>query len=302
MPDRQGDDGQPGASPRQPARAEDGFGNEESSRPQEPGGWRDHAKPDYEYPADLEVLNRRERRKAKREWLQEDLAQRSAWLRNQRQAEPTSPLVVIVAVGLLAILVLGLGGGLPKLLGRDGETREPIGLLTPSAPVNETGSPGDETEPTPDASSEPTESTSPPPVVTERPSATSINIASHVTNLWAHAFYTRDPAKETYDQLVARSQKYLTTEVVESLTSAGDPTYDALRADGGTSSVVAAPVTPPREGSAPVDTPTRISRLITVTIDIKGKNADRITLPLLVTLVPLDGQWVISDVNGGTGP
>ena len=59
---------------------------------------------------------------------------------------------------------------------------------------------------------------------------------------------------------------------------------------------------PADAGSAPVDTPTRISRLVTVTIDITGKHPDRIVLPLVVTLVPEGNVWVISDLNGGSGP
>jgi hypothetical protein len=51
-----------------------------------------------------------------------------------------------------------------------------------------------------------------------------------------------------------------------------------------------------------VDTPSRITRLVTVTIDTTGKGARRFTLPLLVTVIPQDGRWVISAVNGGTGP
>ena len=128
------------------------------------------------------------------------------------------------------------------------------------------------------------------------------SIASHVTNEWAHAFYTRTPAKESYEQLVTRVGKYMTSEVAESLIASGDPTYEALRIDGGNSAVVAAPATAPRAGSAPVDTPTRISRLVTVVITVTGQRPDQFTLPLLVTLIPLDGQWVISEINGGVGP
>lgn len=236
-----------------------------------------------------------------RAWRQDDQAQRAAWLRNQRQAEPSSPVVVIVAVVLLAVVILGLGGGLPKLLGRGDDQQSPVGLLTPSAPVDRTDP---STEPTQSAAASvaPSSSLSVPPILTERPSAQATTIASHVTNLWAHTFYTRNPAVETYAQLVGKVEPYVTPEVAESLVAGGDPTYDSLRLDGGKSMVVAAPVTAPRPGSAPVDTPTRISRLITVTIDITGKNPGRIKLPLLVTLIPQEGQWVISEINGGTGP
>jgi hypothetical protein len=37
-------------------------------------------------------------------------------------------------------------------------------------------------------------------------------------------------------------------------------------------------------------------------VDISGKRPDVVTLPLVVTLVPQGSKWVISNVNGGSGP
>jgi hypothetical protein len=123
-----------------------------------------------------------------------------------------------------------------------------------------------------------------------------------VVSSWARAFYSRNPATETYEELVSRTAQFTTRELAESFAAAGDSTYEALKTEGGKSSVVSAPVMAPRPDSAPVDTPTRISRLVTVTIDVTGTHPERMTLPLVVTLVPQSGQWVISDVNGGSGP
>ena len=41
---------------------------------------------------------------------------------------------------------------------------------------------------------------------------------------------------------------------------------------------------------------------MTVVIDITGTKPQRITVPLLVTVVQENNKWVISDVDGGTGP
>ena len=54
-------------------------------------------------------------------------------------------------------------------------------------------------------------------------------MATDVVGAWARAFYTRDPAAETYAALVAKCAKYMTPEVASSFTAAGDPTYDALK-------------------------------------------------------------------------
>jgi hypothetical protein len=281
----------------QPDEAEDTH-----EQPGPPADWRDVVRTDYGYPDGLEDLRRRERRRAKRDWRRDDHAQRMAWLRERRQAEPSSPVAVIVAVAILAIIVLGIGGGLPRLLrGEEPGSRE-VGLLTPSLPPSRPSTTDRTVESSSQSIASPTSPPTAPPVLTERPSAAATTAASDAALNWARTFYTRDPASETYDQLVARTAQFTTPEVAESFTAAGDSTYEALKADGGRSTVISAPVAAPQSDSAPVDTPTRISRLVTVTIDISGKQPDVVTLPLVVTLVPQGSKWVISNVNGGSGP
>jgi hypothetical protein len=244
-------------------------------------------------------LNRRDRRHAKKEWRKDDHAQRMAWLREQRQAEPASPASVLVVVLLLGIIILGLGGGLPKILGKD-EAKQPVGLLTPADPLPLPTASGasvgsSESGPTP------TDLTTP-PLQTAHPSPAATATSNQVVVSWARKFYTRDPAAETYDQLVTSASQYMTADMASSFTAQGDSTYDALKADGGTSKVVSADVSAPKQGTAPTDTSDRISRFVNVVIDITGKKPQRITVPLLVTVVQQDSIWVISDVNGGSGP
>ena len=253
---------------------------------------------DYDYPAEMEELSRRDRRHAKKEWRRDDHTQRMAWLRDQRQAEPVSPVSVLVVVVLLGILILGIGGGLPKILGKD-EAKQPVGLLTPAGlpPLpTATGSSGPTT-------TEPSATTpTTPPLETSGPSPAAITDSNKLVTEWARKFYTRTPATQSYDQLVSSASQYMTADLAVSFTSQGDSTYDALKADGGTSKVVSATVAAPKEGTAPTDTPGRISRLLTVVIDITGSKPQRITVPLLVTVVQQDTGWAISDVDGGTGP
>ena len=226
-----------------------------------------------------------------------------AWLRNQRQAEPTSPAVIVGLVVLLAIVILALGGGLPRLLG--GESSDdgaPVGLLTPGRTVPLPTAPSN-TQPSEESSQAATPTLTTPPPQTQRPSAESTAQATDVVGAWARAFYTRNPAAESYSALVAKCAKYMTPEIAASFTAAGDPTYEALKKDGGKSTVISWPVSaPPANADAPVDTPARITRFVKVTIDVTGKNAQRFDVPLLVTLVNQKPQWVISDVSGGTGP
>ncbi|WBQ02906.1 hypothetical protein [Kribbella sp. CA-293567] len=289
-------------SKRRPELDDDADSGFDRTRPDAPDGWRDVVRPDYSYPDEIDDLRRRDRRQAKRSWRRDDYAERMAWLRQQRQSEPTSPVTVVVAVLILAIVVLGFGGGLPRLLGRDEPADKNVGLLTPSLPPEQPGA--SEPVPTAEPSSvvSPTSSISTPPVLTERPTALATTAVVDVVTKWARMFYTRDPSAETYSELVAKTGPFITDQVGDSLVANEDSTYEALKTDSGKSIVASVTVTTPKPDSAPVDTPTRISRLVTVTIDITGKRPDRIVLPLVVTLVPEDAAWVVSDLNGGSGP
>jgi len=289
---------------RDDARAESEYDERaDRQRPDVPDGWRSLMSTDYDYPEELDELNGRERRRAKKNWRRDDHAQRMAWLRSQRQAEPTSPAVIVALVVVLAIIILGLGGGLPRLLGRESsDDGAPVGLLTPGRSVVLPTAPAN-TQPEGESSQASTPTLTTPPPQTQRPSAESTALATDVVGAWARAFYTRDPAAETYSALVSKCAKYMTPEIASSFTSAGDPTYDALKKDGGKSTVISAPVSaPPANAEAPVDTPARITRFVKITIDVTGKNAQRFDVPLLVTLVNQNSQWVISEVSGGTGP
>jgi hypothetical protein len=268
--------------------------------PDVPDGWRSMLSSDYDYPDDIDDLPARDRRRAKKNWRRDDHSQRVAWLRDQRQAEPTSPAVIVVLVVVVAIVILGLGGGLPRLLGgNDPGDDSPVGLLTPARPVVLPTSASSGTTTAPPTASAPLTT---PPIETARPGAQATAMATDVVGAWARTFYTRDPALETYASLIEKASAYMTQEVAATFAAAGDSTYEALKTDGGKSAVVAAPVSTPRTNTAPADTPSRITRFVNVTIDVTGKRAQRFDVPLLVTVTDQNGKWLISEVSGGTGP
>ncbi|MFG1905117.1 hypothetical protein [Kribbella sp. NPDC048928] len=222
-----------------------------------------------------------------------------AWLRDRRRAEPVSPASVLVVVVLLVIIILGIGGGLPRLLGREEATGSPVGILTPAGPLPLPTSVDSTPLPTPSASE--TRDTTPPPVMLQpNPSATAS--ANDVVGRWAKQFYTRTPGTRTYADFVEDAAQYMTSDLVTSFIAQGDSTYEALKAQKGSSRVFSATVGAPKPNSAPVDTAGRISRFVTVVVDITGSKPGRITVPLLVTVVAQGNGWVISDVDGGTGP
>jgi len=237
--------------------------------------------------------------RSRRERRREDIAQQRALLRDRRRSEPASPVGVIAVIIILAVVVLGVGGGLPRLFGSKGE-QGPSGILTPGeAASNAPEAPvttAPETTP-----SNPVPLSTPPPQ-TQRPAAQATAAADQATRNWANLFYKRTPATETYAQLVERAAQFTTRELADSFTASGDATYDALRASGGTSKVLSVAVTKPRPDTAPVDTPTRITRLVNVNVETTGKDAGQFAVPLLVTVVPEGARWLVSAVDGGTGP
>jgi len=238
-------------------------------------------------------LSRRERRR-------EDLARQRAYLRDQRRSEPASPVGVIVVIVLLAILVLGIGGGLPRLLNGGSNDRDPVGLLTPYSSDSQPPAEPSQTGSTSQGTLGTTQTV--PPPETRRPGAQQTASADEVTRSWANVFYARTPATETYEQLVDRSSQFMTSELATTFSSAGDATYDALKSEGGASRVVSVNSAQPRPGTAPVDTPSRITRLVTITVATTGKRASQFDIPLLVTVVPEGDRWLVSAVDGGTGP
>lgn len=277
--------------------------------PKRPEDWRDWVRADYEYPEDFDNLSWAQRRRAKRRWRRQDKQQRVEFLRERRGSEPSGPGGLLIGIVFLVLVVIGFGAALPRLLHRDEADRPSVGILTPATnPTGgvPTGTATDSTTPSPsDGSVSPSESvptsTTPLPTTTQRVSSAQINEASTVAGNWAKVFYTRNPAAETYDQLVARAGQYTTDAVTSSFTSSGDSTYEALRSSKGTSRVLKATVVAPRPGTAPVDTPVRITRLVTVRVQITGSDPATITVPLLISLAPQATGWLISDVNGGSG-
>lgn len=239
------------------------------------------------------------RPKSRRERRRDDIARQRALLRERRRSEPASPIGVIAAIVLLAVIVLGVGGGLPRLFDGDDE-QGPTGLLTPGDSAT-SGPDEPETTVTATTPNNPLPVSTPPPQ-TQRPGAETTAAADNATRSWATVFYTRQPARETYAQLVERAAQFTTRELADSFRASVDSTYGALRDSGGTSRVVSVSIVKPRPDTAPVDTPTRITRLVNINIETTGNDASRFAVPLIVTVTPDNGRWLVSAVDGGTGP
>lgn len=273
-------------------------------RPGRPDDWRDLLDTKYDYPDELltEDLSRKQRRRGKKQWRKEDRAQRAAWIRDaRRDQEPTSPAVILVAVVVLVLVVLGASYAVPKwFTGDNGE--EGVTLLKPTEPAAG-GITNRSPAPSPAPTKSPASTSSLAPTFTPTiPAQLTPSTAGDMLLDWTREFYTRRPAQETYTELVNRLSPYLTDGVAETLKEAGDPTYDALGDSGGASRVGEVAITyPPKNGGAPADTPTRVTRRVIAQIIISGREPARFDLRALVTVVPDRGTWRVSAIAGATG-
>ncbi|MFG1820574.1 hypothetical protein ACGFIF_42925 [Kribbella sp. NPDC049174] len=268
-----------------------------TEQPQRPDDWRDLLNSDYDYPDELlETDSGRVRRRNKRRWRKADRQKRAEWIRDERRnQEAVSPGVVLGAVVVVLILLVGSAYVVPKWLTKDNPGADNDGGVTLLRPTEGAAATPTATQPTASTSSGPTGTPS------TSPSLSAAQVGG-VLQKWAKQFYTRQPTAESYDALVDRMEPYFTDDVRESLKSAGDPTYDALEADGGTSRVAQTSVTlPPATGAAPADTPTRITRVVVVQIVVTGKRPTQFALRELVTVVPDRGSWRISAIAGQSG-
>lgn len=280
--------------------------SERADTPAPPANWRDMFESDYRYPDDLPRGVLRGRR-ARRRWRTEDRRARRAWVSDRyeeaRREEPPSPVAFLVVAALLVGTVLGLGLlARTVLLSGDDVDKQTQSATDPSStlatsPDSTSSSTGLSETSTTSAGS----STSEPPSGAESPEpAESLMAPAKVIKQWSTVFYTRDPRgrEESYDELLERSQAWMTPELVANLAQAGDPTYEELNRTGTKSRVTAVTVTQPLGNvPSPADTPVRVSRVVRVSVALTP-GGDRFEVPLLIELRRGEDGWLIGTLTG----
>jgi hypothetical protein len=250
--------------------------------PNKPDRWADLLDPRYDYPEDVSGLSRRQRRRAKRNHRRDDRGARKQWILDQRQRS-AEPATAARGIGALVLVLLIVGGFSLVTWLRDDEPAE-VAPVASTAPSTQPASP---TSPTP----------------TETAAATNDGMnAEEVLLAWAGEFYNREPESETdeFTEFLSESTPWMTRALFENLRDAGDSTYLYLAQNGGTVTLVDSSVTMPPEGTAPVDTEYRATRVLTITtrMEVEGQEPQEIVTPLMVELANDDG-WLVASIAGG---
>lgn len=257
--------------------------DDERSGPTSPQGWRDLLKSDYQYPQELDTLSRRQRRRGRKVWREEDRAKRLQWVREQREEEPGTAGRILVLVFALVVVVFGSAYLFGH--GHGGHSVSPTGdgvaVSVAPAPAASPSSPAA------------SESESPPP---------NLSSPAAVADGFSRAYLTRNPLVDhDHTSSVERASGWMTAPLVDNLTNHADPSFDVLVSRAGVATVSAVKVEPAGT-DLPGDSPLRVWRKVTITIAVAGQAGhDSYTDTRVLTeeiITSGDGQWRVSRILG----
>lgn len=233
--------------------------------------WRDFLSPRYSGPSFDEAPNRRARAKQRKLWEKEQRRGRSEdfveSLQEQRREAPTSPVVMIAALVILAAIFALVTWVLPALLnGRDDQQ-----AAAPAVTV---------TEPAPETtSSAPSETRATSPAITaEDPEP--------LAEQWLTSYLTREAASDDAWQESVREHttEGLMSELENTSWPDNSPFTDCTTLKLDSLSFVDAP------RNTPADTPTRWTRVANTSTVCNGEPLE---VPFVVQVVQDDGRWKI---------
>ncbi len=250
-------------------------------KPPTPQHWRDLLKADYDYPDDLVSTqdSRRQRRRARKQWREDDREARKQWVQRKREEEPVTPGGVIVIMAV--ILLIGVGGAwLAHSGGRSGRT-------SAAASPSPTAAPSTPSSPT-DGAGAPTASAS--PVVDMRN-------PDLVASAFITAYLTRDPVKDqSWQPSVERAAPWMTSALHDNLMKFPDPAFKRLVIAGGVARVVNVSVQPGGDGLPPDLPKERVYRTTTASIEVTSDKATTQTRTLHLELVYGQTGWLVSRI------
>ncbi|MFI7142851.1 hypothetical protein ACIBQ5_35670 [Streptomyces massasporeus] len=256
--------------------------NDDERTPQE---WREILA-NFQYPEEVKKGRRRERRQAKREHRDNVRRETKDWVREQRRRDPIRPAGALIIVAV----ILGLGVGArflwPGLLGDDDTGTRVTTTATPT-PGAQDDKPAAEPS-TPSAT--PSSSAS---------AAVDLSDPDKVAEEAVRLYLTRNPPKDgDHTAPVLRAAPYMTEALVENLASQDDPAWNKLVSRGGVATVRTVKVGP-AAADLPVDTPIRVWRKATATVDVEGYTDYTETTALQVEMTNADGDgWRVSRILG----
>ncbi|MER8039408.1 hypothetical protein [Streptomyces hydrogenans] len=250
-----------------------------------PDEWREILA-SFQYPDDVKGAPRRQRAGAKRAHRAQVRRDTAEWVREQRRREPLRPVGAALILALILALGLGARWIWPGLLGDGPATKVTATTPTPTQTADDKpNSP----EPQP-SSAEP--STSP-------TGAVDLTKPERVAEEAIRIYYTRNPPVDrTHKTVVERAAPYMADSLALNLMGNSDPAWDRLVSRGGVSTVRTVKVTPAGT-DLPGDTPVRVWRTTTATIDVKGYETYSETATLHVELMLTgEDEWRITRILG----
>ncbi|MFE0654363.1 hypothetical protein ACFVZH_38095 [Streptomyces sp. NPDC059534] len=250
-----------------------------------PQEWREILA-NFRYPDHVNEVPRSKRGGAKRAHRDAVRRNTTEWVREQRRREPLRP----AGAAIILALILALGAGArwvwPGLLGDEAATQ-----VTTTAAPSPQGPDDKPSAPAPPASS-PSPSTSPTPSI-------NLNDPERVAEEALRLYLARNPPiDKSHRAAVLRAAPYMSASLVENLTASSDPAWDRLVSRGGVSTVRTVKVEP-AGADLPRDTPLRVWRKTTATVDIEGYTTYTETTTLQVELMLTDtDEWRITRILG----
>ncbi|MGA4980007.1 hypothetical protein [Streptomyces cinereoruber] len=248
-----------------------------------PDEWREILA-NFQYPEDVKEAPRRQRSGAKRAHRAQVRRDTAEWVREQRRREPLRPVGAALILALILALGLGARWIWPGLRG-DG----PATKVTATAPTQTPDDKPNSADPQP-SSAAPSTPSAPPVDLTE---------PERVAEEAIRIYYTRNPPVDhTHKAVVERAAPYMSDSLALNLIGNSDPAWERLVSRGGVSTVRTVKVTPAGT-DLPGDTPVRVWRTTTATIDVKGYETYSETATLHVELMLTDGdEWRITRILG----
>ncbi|MFE7412715.1 hypothetical protein [Streptomyces laurentii] len=252
------------------------------NHPEDPQHFRDLLRARYDYPDDIEDERGRRRRRARRGYRRAERARAAQWIAQERRREP------IAARAALAVVVLLLGAGVLARVGPDWLSSRHDQPGRASAPATPQPTTADD-KPAP-SSAPPSPTASPSPDLSE---------PDTVAEQFVRHYLTRNPpADQDHTAAVRRAAPWATEALTGNLTGNDDPAFGRLVAQGGVSTVSAVTVRPGGD-QLPADTPLRVWRTVTATVDVVGytRYTEKTTLHTELTTTGAGG-WKVARVLG----
>lgn len=254
-------------------------------RDRSPQEWRELLRSSYDYPEEVKQGRRKERRRARREHRQGDRRRTAEQIRQQRRREP----ITVVGAGVIVAVLLLMGAC--ARFGPDwirGSSAPPKPTATQStAPPTVAG----DAKPADPATTAPTASASPSP-------SADLSDPGRVAEAFVRQYLSRNPPKdETHRAAVLRAAPWATRALAANLEENADPAFDKLVSRGGVSRVSAVKVEP-AGGKLPPDTPLRVWRTVTATVDVEGYTNYTETTAIQAEVTRTDDGWRVSAILG----